>query len=188
MGLCFVPGTHPWLSHECPGYSTGVIRVLGHFDTRLSYSTHPHSTLHFNTSSTQTTGTGWENTDHSSDGFFCSQRTNLSWSDKNVYHLHDITTHSTHIFRISQALQLHNVFTTDSFIFPEMFLLFLADGWQLQIPRATRSKILCGWHCFDLQLSQFATVRWRSHAVFSRQQEVYDPVASQTICIYGWMC
>lgn len=69
MGLCFVPGTHPWLSHECPGYSTGVIRVLGHFDTRLSYSTHPHSTQHFNTSSTQATGTGWENTDHSSDGF-----------------------------------------------------------------------------------------------------------------------
>lgn len=70
MGLCFVPGTHPWLSHECPGYSTGVIRVLGHFDTRLRYNTHPHSTQHFNTSSTQTTGTGWENTDHSSDGFF----------------------------------------------------------------------------------------------------------------------
>lgn len=59
----------PWLSHECPGYSTGVIRVLGHFDTRLSSSTHPHSTQHFNTSSTQATGTGWENTEHSSDGF-----------------------------------------------------------------------------------------------------------------------
>lgn len=52
---------------------------------------------------------------------FCSQRTNLSWSDKNVYHLHDITTHGTHMIRISQT----HVSTTDYFVFPEMFLLFL---------------------------------------------------------------
>ena len=73
MGLRLVPGTHPWLSHECPGYSTGVIRVLGHFDTRLSSGTHPHNTQAHNTSTllqcTQI-GTGWRNTEHSNDGFF----------------------------------------------------------------------------------------------------------------------
>jgi len=65
MGL-IVPGTHPWLSHECPGYSTDVIRVLGHFDTRLSYSTHPQNTSTL--CSVQTNGTRWGSTAHSRDG------------------------------------------------------------------------------------------------------------------------
>lgn len=125
MGLCFVPGTHPWLSHECPGYSTGVIRVLGHSDTRLRYSTHPHSTKHFNTSSTQTTGTGWENTDHSSDGFFV--RNEQTYLEAIKMCITCMT--SPHTARTYFAYhKLHNVFTTDSLIFPEMFLLFLADG------------------------------------------------------------
>jgi hypothetical protein len=112
----YVPGTHPWLSHECPGYSTGVIRVLGHFDTRLSYGAHPYSTqtrlsystqTHYNTlndSSAQTARTWWGNTAHSADGDFVRNKQTQSGSDNNVYHLHDITTHRTHMIRLSQTL------------------------------------------------------------------------------------
>jgi hypothetical protein len=68
----------------------------------------------------QATVTGWGNTVHSSDGILLATN-NLSGSNKNVYHLHDITTHSTHMIPISQT---HNVSTTNYFVFPEMFLLF----------------------------------------------------------------
>jgi hypothetical protein len=190
MGLISVPGTHPWLSHECPGYSTGVIRVLGHFDTRLGSCNHQHNTQAHST----WTLLQWRlmSPDGETQSIrvtkFCSQLTNLSSSDKNVYHLHDITTHSTHMFRIiTDSQRFHNgLLCIPGNVSP----LPPSDGWQLQIPRATRRTILLGQQSSDLLLSLCMTRRClcRSHAAKDNEQGLNDADASQTIRIYGWMC